>query len=107
MKFYNTITDTETFRNATFGIYFPIRLENSVKFQQQIANTKNKSEFYLGNITMDKINYLALPYNYNKENIKFLLSNYGVRIEIMDQWDKLINTVAKRIIEIIKETYSI
>jgi hypothetical protein len=102
MRLYNTLTDTDTFRPGSFGIYFPIEIKNLQLFN---SLDKFKSKHRLGDISISKINYITLPYNYNKELIIRLFNEYKLLANITSfwNWSKMIdNEVIKRILEVIK-----
>ena len=107
MRVYNTITDTETFKENTYGFKIPIKINNIINFNNSILSIKNKSPFYINNITVDKINYIAIPYDFDKDVLSAQLNKYFIVIDPNDVWNKLTNVVTHRIIETIKQTYGI
>jgi hypothetical protein len=96
MKFYNIITESETFRPGGFGIYFPINIKSSGILQPRL----NKN-----NITIDDIKYITVPYGYNKDKLKEVMIEFDLHVDpqLFWNWDRIGNNkVAKKIIELIK-----
>jgi hypothetical protein len=107
MRLFNTITDTETFKENTYGFKIPIKIDNMVNFNNIVSPIRNKSPFYINSITVDKINYIAIPYEFDKDVLSAKLNAHFIKIDVNDVWDKLVNVVAHRIIDTIKQTYKI
>lgn len=105
MRLFNTITNTETFKPNSYGMLIPIKINNPATFNDLIKPIRNKNQYYLNNITVDKIKYIVLPYDFNKDLLIAKLNDFHIKIDQKDIWDKLINTVAERIIQTIKQTY--
>jgi hypothetical protein len=104
MRLYNTITETETFKKMTSGFSIPITIEDYKVFNSKVEKIKNSNDNYIGNIPLANLTYLVFPYTYDKEQIKLLLEEYKIKIEIKKVWDKIINKSVERILETIKNS---
>jgi len=107
MRLYNTITETETFKENTYGFKIPINIKNPINFNNLITPHRNDNKYCINELTVDKINYIVMPYSFDKENLVSKLNMYGIHIDPHQIWEKMINTGAQRIIEIVKETYKL
>jgi hypothetical protein len=107
MRLYNTLVDKDIFRPGAFSLYIPIKFKNISAFNALIDPIKLKSKNYLNDIQSSKINYLSIPYGYNKEELQLIFKKYGIVVSVEElwQWDRLANnTVVKRIAEVIKDS---
>lgn len=96
MKFYNILTESETFRPGGFGIYFPVVVKGNGTLQQLSSRH---------NISLEDVKYMTVPYGYNKELLKHIITKFDLRIDaqMFWNWDRLGNNkVAKKIIDLIK-----
>jgi len=103
MRLYNMLVDKDVFRPGSFGIHFPIELKK--KNMIELHPNKNKSKYYLGNTPISRVNFITIPYNYSKSEIKQLLEDYEISITnaIFWEWSRLIgNEVAQKIFKLIK-----
>jgi hypothetical protein len=107
MRLYNTLLDKDVFRPGAFSLYIPIKFKSITHFNTLIDPIKFKSKNYLNDIASSKINYLGIPYGYNKEELRLVCNKYGIQVipDELWQWDRLANnTVVKRITEVIKDS---
>lgn len=102
MRLYNTLIDQDIFKPGSFGIYIPIKIRPTQEFNEL---NKSKSKYYLCNTPETKINYLTMPYGYDKDKLKQMFDKFGIITEPLDfwEWSRMVdNEVAKKIIEVIK-----
>jgi hypothetical protein len=99
--------DVVEFRENTYGMKIHVKIANPINFSNRIAPIKNTNQFYLNNITVDKINYIVVPYEFNRDLLTAKLNEYHVKIDVNQIWDNLTNTVVHRIKDTIKLTYKI
>jgi len=102
MRLYNTLIDQDIFKPGSFGIYIPIKIRPTQEFNDL---NKSKSKYYLCNTPETRINYLTLPYGYDKNELKQIFNKFGIVAEPLDfwEWSRMVdNEVVKKIIEVIK-----
>ena len=104
MRLYNTIMDSEIFRQGTDGMSLPIKFKDIHKFLESIKDIKNRSDVFLNNINIDKINYIVVPSNYEPEVLRSKMNEYGISIDIETLWDKSYSKIAKDIVNVIKSS---
>jgi len=102
MRTYNTISGEDAFTPSMGGINVPIKISNQSTFMNAIAKLKNRNEFCLGSISVQNVNYIALPYNRDQQKTKELMNKFGLTVDVTEYWGILYNTVAKRIVDTIK-----
>lgn len=105
MRLYNSITETETFKEGTSGYSLPVVLEVQSKINMKI-NSIGKNSYYLDpNTPISKLTYLTLPYHVNKNKLLKLMSDFDISLDFEVLWDKLFSKSAQRICEIIKSNF--
>lgn len=88
MKIYNFIAEKETFSFGSSGKLVYIKANDLSKFR---------------NFNTDKLETLAIPYKYNKDDLKILFDKYNIELDIEKQWSKKIFTkTCERLVEISK-----
>lgn len=102
MRLYNTIMDSEIFRPGTDGMSVPIRFKDSNKFLEKIKKNKDRSDLFLNNINIDKINFLTVPSNFEPDVLNEKFNEFLIYIDITELWDKSYAKIAKDIVNVIK-----
>lgn len=102
MRLYNTILDQDIFRPGINGLSIPIKIVNEFKFREEISKNANRSKYFIGNVPINKINYLVIPTNYKTEVLKEKFIKYFIRPDKELIWEKSFGTVAKNITKLIK-----
>jgi len=101
-QLYNTITDTQTFKPMSAFLIIDINIVNPVEFESKIAAVKNKHKLYIGNIPINKLTKLAIPYSLNKPEFRKILEYYNIEFDINVIWDTLFNKTCRRIIDVVR-----
>ncbi|MEO5349587.1 MAG: hypothetical protein H7836_08075 [Magnetococcus sp. YQC-3] len=108
MKLYNTLKEEDYFQENTNGKKIPIKIKNINEFLQKIEPLKNKFPGQtIGNITVDKLNFLVVPVYHQKEILEPIFNNFGIEIDLELTWKKLVETTLLRIIDCIKESHGL
>lgn len=106
MRLYNTIVNDEIFKPPVSGLRLPIKIKNMMIFNSHIDPLRGKKQYYLNDEKLENFNFLSVPYNYDKENLKKTLENFEIEIDTETFKEKLFIKIAQRITEIIKENYA-
>lgn len=107
MKLYNTLLNKDVFRSGAFCLHIPIKFRDVGLLASKVNPIKYNSKNYLGNISLEGINYLSFPYSYNPEELRILFEENGLYVEFEDfwNWSRLVgNIVADRIIKVIVQS---
>lgn len=102
MRLYNTLMDTEIFRPGADGMTLPITILNPTKFLDKISINKSRSKYFLNNINIDNINYIAVPSNYEVEEVKAKFEEYHLSLNTTEIWKKNFSKIAHGIVDVIK-----
>lgn len=102
MRLYNTIMDTEVFRPGADGMTLPITILNPTKFLDKISINKSRSKYFLNNINIDNINYIAVPSNYEVDEVKSKFEEYHLALNTSEIWKKNFSKIAHGIVDVIK-----
>lgn len=103
MRFYNTIVGEKVFIPLTSGQYIPIKINNPAKFSTYVSSITNKNEYALQNTPLNKLNNLALPYNYDIVKVKNILQKLDITVDVNTIWTHVYNTDCQRIVSSIKQ----
>ena len=102
MRLYNTMVNKEVFRPNTSGLSLPIIIYDKNKFLEQISDIKSKSKLFLNNTNIDNINYIVIPYNFNKDILRKNLDIFKISIDFQETWEKNVTKITRNIIETIR-----
>ena len=107
MKLYNTLFKEEYFKENTNGLKLPIKIKNANTLVQQLIPLRNQNEFCIGSIPIDKLSFIVIPTYNERSNIEPILNEFGIEIDIVVAWEKLVDTALDRIIKCIKEAHGL
>lgn len=107
MRLYNTITQTDTFKQMSSGRFVPITIKNQKIFNDLVNPIKNTNPLYIKNTPFTSIKYLTVPYDYNKQELLDLMKRFTIKVDIDALWNKSVSKSAERIIEAIKQANGI
>jgi hypothetical protein len=101
MRLYNTIFDKEIFRPGTSGLSIAIDVKDVDMFLRKIEKIKSK-KYYLNNVNINNINYIVVPYNFEKDELRSKLKEYEISINFKETWEKNYSKIARSIVEVIR-----
>lgn len=101
MRFYNSITKTETFKEMSSCYTIPIVLRTPSQVSSYISKLESNKYYLDRNIDINKITYLAFPYTFDKLKILRLMNEYNISIEFDQLWDKINSKASQRIQNVI------
>lgn len=100
MKLYNTIVNDKVLFPMSSSLIVPIKISNPAQFETRIAAVKDNHPSYIGKTPLSNLKYLAIPYSYDKEQLKKIMDHYTITVDPAQVWDILCNSTIKKIHEI-------
>lgn len=100
MKLYNTIINDRELSPMSSSLVLPIQIKDINTFNNNIAPFRNAHPLYIGDIPSANLNYLAVPYVYDKDKVRKAMEYFTIYVDVNDVWDKIFNKQAKEITEL-------
>jgi DNA polymerase elongation subunit (family B) len=100
MKLYNTLVDQIIFEEGTSGLVFSIKFENLSLIRELISNKNNKLDprYSINKIPLEKINSIAIPYNYKKEKLEEVFFKYKIKFDEKEIYNSTNVKIIERIV---------
>lgn len=102
MRFYNSITKTETFKDGVSGYVVPIELQARIQIKNYLSKLENNKFYLTPDFDIDKINFIAFPYTFDKLKLLKILNEFNIKIPFNTLWEKSFSSTCERVSEIIK-----
>lgn len=102
MKLFNSLMNEKILVPMSPSLIIPIRINVPQDFETKLEPFRHKEEsmYFIGDIPISNMNYLAVPYNYNKQKLKEKLNYFNITISPDDIWDKVYNKTLTSILNI-------
>lgn len=100
MRLYNTIVNERKLVPMSGAVLIPIQIKNPSDFESKISTMRNADPLYLRDVPLTKINYLAIPYGYDKTQTKNAMEYFGICVNVDEVWSKVYSTQVDRIIKV-------
>lgn len=102
MKLFNSLMNEKILVPMSPSLIIPIRINAPQDFETKLEPFRHKEEsmYFIGDIPISNMNYLAVPYNYNKQKLKEKLNYFNITISPDDIWDKVYNKTLTSILNI-------
>lgn len=102
MRLYNSLVQKQIFTEGSSGYRFPIVIKNIRTFNEKIKPLRFGNNYYIQNTPITNLNYLSVPYNYEKNRIKEIFEKFTLNVDAKDFWNILYSTSTQRVSETIK-----
>ena len=104
MRFYNSITKSETFKDGVSGYVVPIELQARIQIKNYLSRLENNKFYLTPDFDIDKINFIAFPYTFDKLKLLKILNEFNIKIPFNTLWEKSFSSTCERVSEIIKNS---
>lgn len=102
MRFYNSLTKTETFKDGLSCFTVPITLNAPAQIKNYISRLEYSKYYIDKNMDIKKISYIAFPYIFDKLKALKLMNEFNLSIDYEATRIKSFSTTCERVGEIIK-----
>jgi hypothetical protein len=89
MKLYNFLVGSNLFLPASAGRFIYCKFSDVNKFASI-------------DIDIKKINAISIPYTYSFDLLKQKFQEYGIRIDVEKQWERVYTTTVQRVVDLVK-----